>query len=74
VGGDYPNNGGTGAAGTVNTGGGGGGGSAAGVGSNGGSGFIALRYLGPQRMTGGTYSLVGGYSIHVFNTSASLQT
>jgi hypothetical protein len=25
-------------------------------------------------MTGGTYSLVGGYSIHVFNTSASLQT
>jgi hypothetical protein len=25
-------------------------------------------------MTGGTYSLVGGYSIHVFTTSASLQT
>jgi hypothetical protein len=25
-------------------------------------------------MTGGTYSLVAGYSIHVFNTSASLQT
>jgi hypothetical protein len=25
-------------------------------------------------MTGGTYSLVGGYSIHVFNSSGSLQT
>jgi hypothetical protein len=25
-------------------------------------------------MTGGTYSLVGGYSIHVFTTSGSLQT
>jgi hypothetical protein len=35
---------------------------------------LALRYLGPQRMTGGTYSLVDGYSIHVFTTSGSLQT
>jgi hypothetical protein len=25
-------------------------------------------------MTGGTYSLVGGYSIHVFNSSGNLQT
>jgi hypothetical protein len=25
-------------------------------------------------MTGGTYSLVGGYSIHVFNASGNLQT
>jgi hypothetical protein len=25
-------------------------------------------------MTGGTYSLVGGYSIHVFTTSGSLVT
>jgi hypothetical protein len=25
-------------------------------------------------MTGGTYSLVAGYSTHVFTTSASLQT
>jgi hypothetical protein len=33
-----------------------------------------LRYLGPQRMTGGTYSQSAGYSIHVFTTSTSLQT
>jgi hypothetical protein len=25
-------------------------------------------------MTGGTYSLVAGYSTHVFNTSTGLQT
>jgi hypothetical protein len=25
-------------------------------------------------MTGGTYSLVNGYSTHVFNSSANLQT
>jgi hypothetical protein len=33
-----------------------------------------VRYLGPQRMTGGTYTLVGGYSIHTFTSSGNLQT
>jgi hypothetical protein len=33
-----------------------------------------VRYLGPRRMTGGTYSLVGGFSIHVFTSSGSLVT
>jgi hypothetical protein len=33
-----------------------------------------LRYFGPRRMTGGTYSQAAGYSIHVFTTSGSLQT
>jgi hypothetical protein len=58
----------------VNTGNGGGGGAPGSFGGAGGSGVFVLRYLGPQRMTGGTYSLSGGYSIHLFTTSGSLVT
>lgn len=66
--------------GTPNSGGGGGGGSGTETGSSlakpyagalGGSGVVIIRYPGPQRGTGGTYSYVGGYSIHTFTGSGS---
>jgi hypothetical protein len=37
-------------------------------------GGFKIRYLGAQRMTGGTYTFVGGYSYHTFTTSGSLVT
>jgi hypothetical protein len=52
--------------GTANTGGGGGGGYA---GSTGGSGVVIIRYLTPQRASGGTITITGGYVYHTFNSS-----
>jgi hypothetical protein len=62
------------AAASANTGSGGGGGASGNFGGVGGSGIAVVKYLGPQRATGGTYSLVGGFSIHTFTTSGNLQT
>jgi len=59
----------------VNTGGGGGGGdqsalqSYRGVGGNGGSGIVVIRYEGGQRGTGGTISSSGGFTYHLFTSS-----
>jgi len=59
-------------AGTTNTGGGGGGaGSSAVTGGSGGSGIVIIRYLGPQRASGGTITSSGGYTIHTFTSSAT---
>ena len=53
-------------------GGGGGGGSSSPAGMAGGSGIILVRYLGPQRATGGTVSSGGGYTtIHAFTSSGT---
>ena len=63
-----------GGAGAVNRGGGGGGGNVQLGGrtsGNGGSGIVIIRYLGAQRGSGGTYTSVGGYSIHTFTTSGT---
>ena len=57
-----------GVAGSANTGGGAGGGNTA---AAGGSGIVALRYLGTQRGTGGTITTSGGYTIHTFTTSGT---
>lgn len=63
--------------GTPNTGGGGGGtggrvgGTTGQVGGNGGSGVVIVRYIGPQRGTGGTVSSSGGYTYHTFTSSGS---
>ena len=67
------------ASGTVNTGGGGGGAAigtvGGGTGGNGGSGIVIVRYLGPQRATGGTVTAgtgsAAGYTIHEFKTSGT---
>jgi len=61
----------SGTAGTANTGTGGGGGTAGEGAYNGGSGVVIVRYLGPQRGSGGTYSSSGGYSIHRFTSSGT---
>jgi hypothetical protein len=57
-----------GVAGSANTGGGAGGGNTA---AAGGSGIVALRYLGAQRGTGGTVTTSSGYTIHTFTTSGT---
>jgi len=64
---------------TVNTGGGGGGGgygnsSSTGqqqAGAAGGSGVVIVRYLGPQKGTGGTVTSSGGYTYHTFTSSGT---
>jgi hypothetical protein len=67
----------SGGAGGANTGGGGGGSgqrnheSYTGVGGNGGSGIVVVRYLGTQRGTGGIVSTANGYTTHIFTTSGS---
>lgn len=66
-----------GTAGGINTGGGGG--SGAGFdgptqsfpGGAGGSGVIILRYLGPQRASGGAITISGGYTTHTFTSSGT---
>jgi hypothetical protein len=66
-----------GTAGTTNLGGGGGGGAGFDTptvsynGGNGGSGFVVVRYLGPQRASGGAISISGGYTIHTFTNSGT---
>ena len=58
--------------GIANTGGGGGGGGyISGVGGNGGSGVVIIRYLGPQYATGGTVISANGYTIHTFTSSGT---
>jgi len=65
--------------GTTNTGGGAGAGggddnqspSYARAGGNGGSGLIIVRYLGPQRATGGTITTNGVYTTHTFASSGT---
>jgi hypothetical protein len=41
------------------------------TGGAGGSGIIVVRYLGPQRATGGTVTSAGGYTIHTFTSSST---
>ena len=58
----------------ANTGGGGGGGShynANNKGGNGGSGIVVVRYVGPQKATGGTVTSVDGDTVHTFTTSGT---
>jgi hypothetical protein len=43
---------------------------ASGIG-NGGSGIVIIRYLGPQKGTGGTVTSSGGYTIHTFTSSGT---
>jgi len=63
---------GAGVSGAANTGGGAGGaGSNGGSGASGGSGIVILRYVGPQRGTGGTVTSSGGYTIHTFTSSGT---
>ena len=75
-GGDSANPG-NGQAGTVNTGGGGGGGSRGSSGSglynggNGGSGIVIIRYVEPQRGSGGTVTTNEGYIYHKFTSSGT---
>jgi hypothetical protein len=61
--------------GTTNTGGGAGGAgntnSGAKIGGTGGSGVIIIRYLGPQRASGGTVTSNGSYTYHTFTGSGS---
>ena len=61
--------------GTTNTGGGAGGAgntnSGARIGGIGGSGVIIIRYLGPQRASGGTVTSNGSYTYHTFTGSGS---
>lgn len=62
----------TGTSGSSNTGGGGGGGGySTGTGGAGGSGVVIIRYLGPQKGSGGTVSISGGYTYHTFTTSGT---
>ncbi len=59
--------------GTTNTGGGGGGGTGgpSNSGGNGGSGIVILRYLGPQRGSGGTVYSGNGFTYHKFTSTSS---
>ena len=54
-----------------NTGGGGGGGGGSGTGGAGGSGIVIISYAGAQRGSGGTYTFIGGNSIHTFTSSGT---
>jgi len=54
--------------GTDGLGDGGDGSSSSGVGGNGGSGVVIVRYLGPQRATGGVVTKAGKYTVHTFTT------
>lgn len=56
--------------GAPNSGGGGGGQSSnyAATGGSGGSGIVVIRYLGPQRATGGAVTQYDGYTYHRFDT------
>jgi hypothetical protein len=59
-------------AGGANTGGGGGGhNDPLYSGGNGGSGIVIIRYLGPQKGTGGTVTTSGSYTIHTFLSSGT---
>jgi len=63
--------------GSKNTGGGGGGGSifGSGIGADGGSGIVKIRYYGTgSKATGGTISYSDGYTYHSFTASATFTT
>jgi hypothetical protein len=57
----------------ANTGGGAGGSDPefAGTFPGGGSGIVLVRYLGPQRGTGGTVTTFNGFTIHAFTSSGT---
>jgi hypothetical protein len=58
----------------LGAGGGGGGGNEPTIlyaGGAGGSGLVIIRYLGPQRASGGTITQTGGFTIHTFTTSGT---
>jgi hypothetical protein len=57
--------------GSVNTGGGGGGGNYTETGAAGGSGIVAVRYVGPPTATGGEITQSAGYTYHVFRQTGS---
>lgn len=40
-------------------------------GNGGGEGIVIIRYLGPQRASGGSYTYVNGYSIHTFTSNGT---
>ena len=64
-----------GADGVASTGGGGGAGTGGGGNSgSGGSGVVIIKYLGPQKATGGFISWDNGYTIHTFLTSGTFDT
>lgn len=42
--------------------------------TNGDAGIAIIRYFGPQRLTGGTVSTVGGYTVHTFTSDGTLTT
>ena len=69
-------NSGTNAAANTGSGGGGGGreGFQVGLGGNGGSGVVIIRYEGETRGTGGTITSSGGYTYHTFNSSGTFTT
>jgi hypothetical protein len=72
-------NGGNGLDGSTNLGGGGGGSfstanAALGIGGEGGSGVVIVRYLGETQATGGTITSSGGYTIHTFTSSGVFST
>ena len=65
--------GGPGGDGTANTGNGGNGmWYIAGGSGAGGSGVVLVRYLGNAKLTGGTITSSGGYTIHTFTSSGTL--
>ncbi len=63
--------GGSGSSGPSNSGNGGGGSGNQNTAGSGGSGVVILRYLGPQRGTGGNVTSSGGFTIHTFNSSGT---
>jgi len=57
--------------GAANRGGGGGGSAPNNSGSSGGSGIVVISYPGAQRGTGGTVSVVAGFTHHIFTSSGT---
>ncbi len=57
--------------GSANAGGGGNGQPNTGSGTAGKAGIVIIRYLGPQRATGGTITTVGSYTVHTFTSSGT---
>jgi len=43
------------------------------VGGSGGSGVVIFAYLGGQKLTGGTVSIVGSYTLHTFTSTGTLR-
>lgn len=73
---DFSCNPATGASSSTGNGGGGGcqAGGGVGNGAGGGSGIVIIRYLAPQRATGGSLSTSGGYIVHTYTSSDTFVT